>query len=75
VGSKVNDPYALYLNDVYTLPASVAGLPAISLPCGESEGLPVGLQIIGNFFDEPRIIQAAHAFEQSLGWSNKVAPL
>jgi aspartyl-tRNA(Asn)/glutamyl-tRNA(Gln) amidotransferase subunit A len=75
VGSKVNDPYAMYLNDVYTLPASVAGLPAISLPCGESEGLPVGLQIIGNFFDEPRIIQAAHAFEQSLGWSNKVAPL
>ena len=75
IGAKVDDPYAMYLNDVYTLPASVAGLPALSLPCGESEGLPVGLQIIGNFFDEPRIIQAAHAFEQALGWSNRVAPL
>ncbi len=75
VGSKVDDPYAMYLNDVYTLPASVAGLPALSLPCGESEGLPVGLQIIGNFLDEPRIIQAAHAFEQALGWSNRLPTL
>jgi aspartyl-tRNA(Asn)/glutamyl-tRNA(Gln) amidotransferase subunit A len=74
LGAKVDDPYAMYLNDVYTLPASVAGLPSISLPCGASDGLPVGLQIIGKFFDEPRIIQAAHAFERALGWSNRVAP-
>jgi aspartyl-tRNA(Asn)/glutamyl-tRNA(Gln) amidotransferase subunit A len=73
IGAKVDDPFAMYLNDVYTLPASVAGLPALSLPCGESEGLPVGLQIIGNFFDEPRIVQAAHAFERALGWSNRMA--
>ena len=75
IGAKVDDPYAMYLNDVYTLPASVAGLPAISLPCGESDGLPVGVQIIGNFFDEPRVIQTAHAFERALGWSNRLAPL
>ena len=73
LGAKLNDPYAMYLNDIYTLPSSVAGLPAISVPCGLSEGLPVGLQIIGNFFDEPRVVQAAHAFEQALGWSNRVA--
>ncbi len=75
LGAKLNDPFAMYLNDVYTLPSSVAGLPALSLPCGLSEGLPVGLQIIGNFFDEPRVIQAAHAFERATGLANQLAPL
>ncbi|MBA4181507.1 MAG: Asp-tRNA(Asn)/Glu-tRNA(Gln) amidotransferase GatCAB subunit A [Anaerolinea sp.] len=75
LGAKLNDPYAMYLNDIYTLPSSVAGLPAISVPCGLSGGLPVGLQIIGNFFDEPRIIQAAHAFEQALGGGNRLPGL
>ncbi len=73
IGAKIDDPYAMYLNDVYTLPASVAGLPGLSLPCGLSEGLPVGLQIIGNFFDEGRILQVAHAFEQACDWANRVA--
>ncbi len=72
IGAKMNDPYAMYLNDVYTLPASVAGVPALSLPCGLSDGLPVGLQIIGNFFDEGHVIQAAHAFEQATGWANRL---
>ena len=75
IGAKVDDPYAMYLNDIYTLPSSVAGLPAISVPCGLSDGLPVGLQIIGNFFDEGRILQVAHAFERAVGWSNRLAPL
>ncbi|MBI5947663.1 MAG: Asp-tRNA(Asn)/Glu-tRNA(Gln) amidotransferase subunit GatA [Chloroflexi bacterium] len=75
IGAKVDDPYAMYLNDIYTLPASVAGLPSISVPCGLSEGLPVGLQIIGNFFDEPRIVMAAHAFERALGWANRLPEL
>ncbi len=75
IGAKVDDPFAMYLNDVYTLPASVAGLPAMSVPCGLSEGLPVGLQIIGNFFDEPRIVQVAHAFERACGFANRVAEL
>lgn len=73
IGAKVDDPYAMYLNDIYTLPASVAGLPAISVPCGFSEGLPVGMQIIGNFFDEGRILQVAHAYEQASGYRNLVA--
>ncbi|MGI8925277.1 MAG: Asp-tRNA(Asn)/Glu-tRNA(Gln) amidotransferase subunit GatA [Tepidiformaceae bacterium] len=75
LGAKVDDPYAMYLNDIYTLPASVAGLPSISVPCGLSEGLPVGLQIIGNFFDEGRMVMAAHAFERALGWANRLPEL
>ena len=75
IGAKLNDPYAMYLNDVYTLPASVAGLPSINVPCGLSEGLPVGMQIIGNFFDEGRIISAAHAFETTFGWANRLPEL
>ena len=75
IGAKVDDPYAMYLNDVYTLPASVAGLPSISVPCGLSEGLPVGLQIIGNFFDEGRVLQVASAYEAAGGWANQVAGL
>jgi aspartyl-tRNA(Asn)/glutamyl-tRNA(Gln) amidotransferase subunit A len=75
IGAKVDDPYAMYLNDVYTLPSSVAGLPAISLPCGLSEGLPVGLQIVGNFFDEGRIIMLAHAFERAGKWANRLPDL
>ncbi|QFG01981.1 Asp-tRNA(Asn)/Glu-tRNA(Gln) amidotransferase subunit GatA [Tepidiforma bonchosmolovskayae] len=75
LGAKVDDPFAMYLNDIYTLPASVAGLPAISVPCGFSDGLPVGMQIIGNFFDEGRILQVAHAFEQASGYRNLLAPM
>ncbi len=75
VGAKVDDPFAMYLNDIYTLPASVAGLPAVSVPCGFSEGLPVGMQIIGNFFDEGRILQVAHAYEQASGFKNQLAPI
>jgi aspartyl-tRNA(Asn)/glutamyl-tRNA(Gln) amidotransferase subunit A len=75
IGAKVDDPFAMYLNDIYTLPASVAGLPAVSVPCGFSEGLPVGMQIIGNFFDEGRILQVAHAYEQASGFRNLLAPI
>ncbi len=75
IGAKVDDPYAMYLNDVYTLPASVAGLPSISVPCGFSENLPVGLQIIGNFNDEGRILQVASAFEGASKQSNLLAEL
>ncbi|MCA9831263.1 MAG: Asp-tRNA(Asn)/Glu-tRNA(Gln) amidotransferase subunit GatA [Dehalococcoidia bacterium] len=73
IGAKLDDPYAMYLNDIYTIPASVAGLPAISVPCGESEGLPVGVQFIGNFWQEGKLLQAAYAFETAVGWANRVA--
>jgi aspartyl-tRNA(Asn)/glutamyl-tRNA(Gln) amidotransferase subunit A len=75
IGAKTDDPMAMYLNDIYTIPASVAGLPGLSVPCGESGGLPVGLQLIGDFWDEGRILQVAHAFERESGWANRVAEL
>jgi aspartyl-tRNA(Asn)/glutamyl-tRNA(Gln) amidotransferase subunit A len=75
IGAKLDDPYAMYLSDVYTLPSAVAGLPAISVPCGLSDGLPVGLQLIGNFFHEGRLLQAAHAYEQASGWANRLPDL
>lgn len=63
LGEKVDDPLTMYLNDICTIPVNLAGLPAISVPCGLSGGLPVGLQIIGKPFDELTVLRAAHAFE------------
>ncbi len=69
LGSKSDDPVANYLADIFTLPASLAGLPAMSVPCGFGEGaLPVGLQLIGNYFSEGTLLHAAHAFQQATDW-------
>src|SRR6058998_1290698 len=66
IGENVNDPLAMYLEDVFTLPASLAGVPAISLPCGlSSRKLPIGLQIIGRPFEEEKVLRAAYAYEQA----------
>lgn len=65
IGGQVHDPVAMYLSDILTVPVNLAGVPAISIPCGFSEGLPVGLQLIANHFDEQTIYQAAYAFEQA----------
>jgi aspartyl-tRNA(Asn)/glutamyl-tRNA(Gln) amidotransferase subunit A len=68
LGEKTQDPLAMYLNDVFTIPANLAGNPAISIPCGlDDQGLPVGLQLMGNHLDEATVLRAAHAFEQALG--------
>lgn len=75
VGDKVDDPYAMYVTDICTLPPAVAGLPALSIPCGESDGLPVGLQLIGDFFQEGKLLQAAHAFERAHGPANRLPDL
>lgn len=63
IGSQVDDPLTMYLNDILTIPVSLAGVPALSVPCGFAEGLPIGLQIIGKSFDESTILKVAHAFE------------
>ena len=66
IGEKIDDPLQMYLSDVYTVPINLAGVPAISLPCGmDPNGMPVGLQIIGPHFGEERILQAAYAFEEA----------
>jgi aspartyl-tRNA(Asn)/glutamyl-tRNA(Gln) amidotransferase subunit A len=69
VGEKVTDPLQMYLTDVFTNSVNLAGLPALSLPCGfDAEGLPIGLQIIGRPFDEAGILRAARAYEQATDW-------
>ncbi|MDN5302859.1 MAG: aspartyl-tRNA(Asn)/glutamyl-tRNA(Gln) amidotransferase subunit [Thermoanaerobacteraceae bacterium] len=65
IGENTDDPLKMYMNDVCTIPVNMAGLPGISLPCGFSQGMPIGLQIIGKPFDEPTILRAAYAFEQA----------
>ncbi len=72
IGEKTEDPLLMYLNDICTLSVNLAGVPAISIPCGfDSAGMPVGLQIIGNYFAEDRILNAAYAYEQSVEWSKR----
>lgn len=65
IGEQIDDPIAMYLSDILTVPVNLAGVPAISIPCGFSDGMPVGLQLIGKHFDEKTIYQAAYAFEQA----------
>jgi len=67
-GDKSDDPVAMYLNDIYTIAANLAGIPAMSLPCGFSEGLPVGFQLMGNYFDEARLLNVAHQYQQATDW-------
>jgi aspartyl-tRNA(Asn)/glutamyl-tRNA(Gln) amidotransferase subunit A len=72
IGKNTSDPVQMYLEDVYTVPASLAGLPAMSIPCGfDSEGLPVGLQITGNYFAEAKMLQAAHHFQRVTDWHTR----
>ncbi len=68
LGEKVADPLAMYLADIFTVTANLAGLPGISVPCGNSRaGLPIGLQILGRQFDESTILRLAHAHQRALG--------
>jgi aspartyl-tRNA(Asn)/glutamyl-tRNA(Gln) amidotransferase subunit A len=68
LGAKTQDPLAMYLNDLFTIPTSLAGLPGVSVPAGLADGLPVGLQIIGKALDEAGVLRIASAFEQSTEW-------
>ena len=69
IGAKNNDPVSMYLEDIYTLGVSLAGLPGMSVPCGFGDSnMPVGLQIIGNYFDEGRMLAAAHQYQQVTDW-------
>ena len=66
IGDKTEDVMAMYLNDIYTVPVNIAGIPAVSIPSGKVKGLPLGLQIMGNYFDEQGILNIAYAVESSL---------
>ena len=69
IGEKIGDPVQMYLIDVCTLPVNIAGLPGLSVPCGFSEGLPVGMQLIGPNFSEETLLRTAHAYEAATDWS------
>ncbi len=76
IGEKVSDPVQMYLSDTFTIAANLAGLPAMSLPCGfDQKGLPIGLQIIGNYFDEARMLSVAHAYQRETDWHEKRPPI
>ena len=71
IGERSDDPVRMYLVDVYTLPVNIAGLPAMSVPCGFSDGLPVGLQLIGPHLAEARLLNIAHAYQQATEWHQR----
>ena len=72
IGEKVDDPLQMYLQDIFTLALSLAGLPGLSLPCGfDTSGLPIGLQIMGAAFDEATVLRVAYAYEQATGWHKR----
>ena len=75
LGSRTEDPYAMYLADVFTIPANMAGIPGLSVPCGFSDGMPVGLQLLGKAFDESNLLGIAHAYEQTANVYQKLAEI
>jgi aspartyl-tRNA(Asn)/glutamyl-tRNA(Gln) amidotransferase subunit A len=68
IGAKMSDPVTMYLNDIYTIGANLAGLPGVSTPCGFVDGLPIGLQLVGPHFSEARLLSAAHHFQRVTDW-------
>ena len=72
LGAKTADPVTMYLNDIYTIGANLAGVPALSVPCGFVDDLPVGLQLIGPHFSEGKLLAAAHAFQQATDWHTRI---
>ena len=75
LGEKASDPLQMYLSDIYTIAVNLAGLPGMSIPCGfDAKGLPVGLQIIGNYFREAQILNVAHQYQLATDWHLRVPP-
>ena len=68
LGEKASDPVQMYLSDIYTIAVNLAGLPGMSIPCGFADGLPSGLQLIGNYFSEARLLNVAHRYQQATDW-------
>jgi aspartyl-tRNA(Asn)/glutamyl-tRNA(Gln) amidotransferase subunit A len=76
IGEKVDDPLQMYLSDIYTIAANLAGIPGISIPCGfDDEGLPIGLQIMAPAFAEEKLLRIARMYEAQTDWSNRKPPM
>ena len=72
LGERTHDPVSMYLSDIYTVAVNLAGLPGISVPAGLVNGLPVGMQIIGNYFNEARLLNIAHRYQQMTDWHRRI---
>ena len=72
IGEKTGDPIAMYLSDIFTIAVNLAGLPGMSLPVGFADGKPVGMQLIGNYFDEARLLNVAHRYQQATDWHRRL---
>jgi aspartyl-tRNA(Asn)/glutamyl-tRNA(Gln) amidotransferase subunit A len=73
IGANTEDPVQMYLNDIFTIPAPLAGIPALSVPCGfDGDGLPVGVQLMGNYFSEARLLGIAHQYQKATDWHLRV---
>ena len=72
LGEKKDDPITMYLSDIYTIAVNLAGLPGMSIPAGFAQNMPVGLQIIGNYFDEARLLNVAHRYQQVTDWHQRI---
>jgi aspartyl-tRNA(Asn)/glutamyl-tRNA(Gln) amidotransferase subunit A len=72
LGERTDDPIMMYLSDIYTIAVNLAGLPGMSIPAGFANQLPVGLQIIGNYFDEARLLNVAHQFQQVTDYHQQI---
>jgi aspartyl-tRNA(Asn)/glutamyl-tRNA(Gln) amidotransferase subunit A len=73
LGEKADDPVAMYLNDIFTVPVNLAGLPAVSIPVGlDQAAMPIGMQLIGPYLEESRILAAAHSYQQVTTWHQRV---
>jgi aspartyl-tRNA(Asn)/glutamyl-tRNA(Gln) amidotransferase subunit A len=74
IGEKIADPVTMYLSDIYTIPVNLAGIPALSMPAGFIGQRPVGLQLIGNYFSEARLLNIAHQYQQRTDWHSRIPP-
>ena len=72
IGSKLDDPVSMYLGDIFTIPASLSGLPGMSIPIGFINEMPVGMQLIANKFDESRLLNVGHIYQKNTNWHNLI---
>jgi len=76
IGEKINDPLGMYLSDIYTISANLAGIPAVSIPCGfDDKSLPIGLQILAPAFAEEKLLRIAKMYESQTNWNQKIPPI
>ena len=71
LGEKADDPVSMYLSDIYTIAVNLAGLPAMSIPAGMPGDMPAGLHLVGNYFEEGRLLNVAHRFQQATDWHQR----